>query len=121
MIESLRKHRLLYAGEVLAFLICLPAFFSTLSFNDALTPQQAIARYSKPLPPGWSAGVMNHGAYYQWWTIQERPVLFGLSALCLVAGILFLWTSLAWLWWKGRTGQTPPEEGLRKGGFREGI
>jgi hypothetical protein len=48
---------------------------------------------------------MNHGNYFQWWTIQERPVLFGLSALSLSAGVLFLWSSLAWLWWKGWKGR----------------
>jgi hypothetical protein len=107
MIESLRKHPLLCAAQAIAFLILLPAFVSTVSFTDAVTPQQAIAN-DNPLPSGWTAGVMNHGQYYQWWTIQERPILFGLSSLSLVAGVLFLLSSLAWLWWKGRTGQSFP-------------
>ncbi|MEQ8789693.1 MAG: hypothetical protein RIC55_25585 [Pirellulaceae bacterium] len=105
MLESLRQHPILCAAQVLAFLIAFPAFFSTVSFSVALTPEQAIAKFDKPLPSGWTAGVMNHGKYYQWWTIRERPVLFALSAICLAGGVLFLWSSLGWLWWKERTGQ----------------
>jgi len=100
MIEAIRKHPLLCATQAFVLLVCVPAFMSTVSFTDAVTPQEAIAKYSQPLPPGWTAGVMNHGHYYQWWTIQEQPVLFTFSAFCLVGGVLFLCGSLAWLWWK---------------------
>jgi hypothetical protein len=79
MLKSLREHPLLCVTQVLAFLIALPAFFSTMSFTSALTSEQAVAEYNKPLPSGWTAGVMNHGDYYRWWTIQERPILFGAS------------------------------------------
>jgi hypothetical protein len=97
MIDSLRKHPVLSAFQVIAFLIALPAFFSTMSFTGAVTPDQARAD-GLPLPAGWSAGVMNHGSYYHWWTIQERPFLFGISLFCLVTGLLFIWGSLFWLW-----------------------
>ena len=64
MIELLRKHPLLCVAQVLAFLIGLPAFFSTVSLSVALTPEEAIAKFDIPLPSGWSAGVMNHGRRY---------------------------------------------------------
>jgi hypothetical protein len=104
MVESIRKHRLLCAVQVFVLLICVPAFMSTVSFSDAVGPQEAVTKYRQPLPPGWTAGVMNHGQYYQWWTIREQPLLFALSASCLVGGVLFLWGSLAWLWRKGPSG-----------------
>jgi hypothetical protein len=97
MIDSLRRHPVLSAFQVIAFLIALPAFFSTVSFVAAVTPEQALAD-DHPLPAGWSAGVMNHGTYYHWWTIQERPFLFGVSAFLLVTGLLFIWGSIFWLW-----------------------
>jgi hypothetical protein len=100
MVESIRRHPLLCAIQVCVLLVCVPAFMSAVSFVDAVTPQEAIAKYSQPLPSGWTAGVINHGHYYQWWTIQERPLLFAFSAFCLVAGVLFLWGSAAWLWRK---------------------
>jgi hypothetical protein len=100
MIKSLRMRPLLCAAQVLAFIIVLPAFFSTVSFTSALTPEQAITECNKPLPSGWTAGVMNHGNYYRWWTIPERPILFGASLFLSVSGILFIWGSLYWVWRK---------------------
>jgi hypothetical protein len=97
MIDPEQKHPVLSIAQVLAFLIALPAFFSTVSFFNAVTRSQARAN-NFPLPAGWTAGVMNHGSYYQWWTIHERPVLFGVSIFCLVASMLFIWGSLFWLW-----------------------
>jgi hypothetical protein len=106
MLKSFRKHPLLCVAQVLAFLIALPAFFSTMSFTSALTPEQAIAEYNKPLPLGWTAGVMNHGDYYRWWTIQQRPILFATSISFLVLGIVFIWGSLLWVWKQGQRSQS---------------
>jgi hypothetical protein len=103
MIGSLRKHPVFSAFQVIAFLIALPAFFSTMSFVGAVTPEQARTD-NHPLPSGWSAGVMNHGSYYHWWTIQERPFLFGISIFCLVTGLLFVFGSIFWLWRLHRKG-----------------
>jgi hypothetical protein len=89
-----RKHPLLSAAQVVAFVVALPAFFSTINFIVAVTPEQA----RDALPAGWSAGVMNHGDYYHWWTIQERPYFFGASLFCLVMSLLFIWGSIFWLW-----------------------
>jgi hypothetical protein len=97
MIDSFRKHPVLSATQVFASLVALPAFFSTVSFMNAVTPEQARAD-SQPLPPGWSSGVMNHGSYYHWWTIQEKPFLFGISIFCLAVSLLFIWGSIFWLW-----------------------
>jgi hypothetical protein len=102
MLKSLREHPLLCVAQVLAFLIDLPAFFSTMSFTSALTPEQAVTEFNKPLPSGWTAGVMNHGDYYRWWTIQEKPILFGASVFFLAAGIVFIWGSLLWIWRQNR-------------------
>jgi hypothetical protein len=74
-----------------------PILFSTVSFVDAITPEQANAD-NMPLPSGWTAGVMNHGSYYKWWTIQQRPILFGVSLFILVAALLFVWISIFWIW-----------------------
>ena len=62
MIDSLRKHPVLSAVQVIAFLIALPASFSIISFVEAITPEQTRAD-GLTLPAGWSAGVMNHGSY----------------------------------------------------------
>jgi hypothetical protein len=97
IIESARKRPILSALQVLAFLIAFPAFFSMMSFIDAVTPEQAKAD-NLPLPPGWSAGVMNHGSHYRWWTIQERPVFFVLSVSFLVTSMLFIYGSVYWIW-----------------------
>jgi hypothetical protein len=102
MLKSFQKHPLLWVAQIIVFLISLPAFFSTVSFMDALTPEKAITEFNKPLPIGWSAGVMNHRDYYRWWTIQERPILFGVSVFVLAAGIIFIWGSLFWIWKQDR-------------------
>ncbi len=105
-----RKHRILKLAQFLVFLAIIPAFVATANFIAAETPEQALAKNKQPLPAGWTAGVWNHDHYFRWWTISERPILFGLSALTLVIGVLFLWSSLVWLWWKARASQPPPTE-----------
>jgi hypothetical protein len=106
MLKSLLEHPLLCVTQMLALLIALPAFFSTMSFTSALTPEQAVTEFNKPLPTGWTAGVMNHGDYYRWWTIQERPILFGISVFFLVMGMLFIYGSLFWIWKQNRKSQS---------------
>gem|GEM_PF-5494288 len=73
------------------------------SFLDAVTPEQANAN-NLPLPTGWTAGVMNHGSYYHWWTIQERPILFALSVFLLVSAMTFIYGSIYWVWRQNRSG-----------------
>jgi len=97
MLSILRRHGRLIVGMVCAMAVAYPSFFSVTSFWAALTPQEAIAKWKKPLPEGWSAGVMNHGEYSKWWTIRERPVLFAISLTGLVCSIGFLWFSMFWI------------------------
>jgi hypothetical protein len=104
MIKSFRKRPVLSIAQVLAFLIVLPAFYSTVNFESAINREQAIAE-NTPLPSGWTAGVMDHGSYYRWWTIQQRPILFGVSLFILVAGLLFIWVSIFWIWRQDRINQ----------------
>src|SRR5690606_15479764 len=89
--DKLRKHPDLAAVLLTAFAVAIPSFLSTISFIAAIDPEQARGN-GQPLPPGWSAGVMSHGSYYRWWTIGERPVLFGLSVFGLTTGMLFIWS-----------------------------
>ncbi len=103
-----REHRKLKLAQLLVFLATMAAFVATANFMAAVTPDQALAEYKQPLPAGWTAGVWNHDHYFRWWTISERPILFGLSVLTLVIGVLFLWSSLVLLWWKARASQPPP-------------
>lgn len=93
MYESVRKHAVISGLQLLASLLAMASFFSTNNFLHAVTPEQARAD-GNPLPAGWTAGVMNHGSYYHWWTIQERPILFGVSATCLTLCVLFVYGSL---------------------------
>jgi hypothetical protein len=46
MIDSLRKHPVLSVTQVIAFLLALPAFFSTVSFMDAVTNEQARRQFA---------------------------------------------------------------------------
>lgn len=99
VLDELRKHPALAAVLLVAFVVAIPSFFSTISFVAAVDPEQAIGD-GRPLPPGWSAGVMNHGTYYRWWSIGERPVAFALSVSGLVTSMLLVWSSVVRLYWR---------------------
>ena len=71
---------------LIAAVVFFASFFSLVSFLAAKSPPQA-AKTGQPLPPGWSAGVMNHGHYYKWWLIRDNPVLF----IASVVGFLAPW------------------------------
>jgi len=85
-----RKRVILSIIQIAVVLIIFPAFFAAVSFYNAYTPQEALARYGSPLPEGWPAGVNNHGSYYKWWTNEQKPVLSALSVVTVVVGVLFL-------------------------------
>jgi hypothetical protein len=104
--------RLAVVQLLVLLLVGLPALFSTMSFVAAETPEQAVA-HGTPLPEGWTAGVMNHGTWYRWWTIQENPALFGASVFLLVAGMFFLYSSLIWSWRDYRKHQLCGQPALR--------
>lgn len=81
----------------LAMLIGFPSFFSVISFLNAVTPEEA----GKHVPAHWSAGVRNHGVYYEWYTISDRPVLFVVSCIGLASSVSCLWV-LLFLEWRSR-------------------
>ena len=106
---SVRKHPWVSFGQILAGLAMFPAFISTVSFLAAVTPDQAALKSEIPIPPGWTAGVMNHGRYYQWWTISERPILFGVSLAVVVVSLLFIWSTVFWVAWQERKSPHPSQ------------
>ncbi|MFI4910047.1 MAG: hypothetical protein ACIAQZ_00120 [Sedimentisphaeraceae bacterium JB056] len=73
-------------------IVCVPiamlSFFSLISFFMAVTSQEAIQQYDKPLPEDWVAGAMNHGDYYKWWTISENMSLFILALIALLLSVV---------------------------------
>jgi len=98
IVRAWRKYPLLGLSQVLAMLIAVPAFISTVSFLKAVSPQQAMhSMYGHPMPAEWSAGVWNHDHYYRWCFIAEHPALFWISVVLLVMAILFLWASILWM------------------------
>ena len=97
LLKSVKKRPWLSLGQILAAVISFPAFFSTVSFLVAITPEEALARGGATMPTHWEAGVMNHGEYYQWYTIGNHPFFFALSLTALVCSILFIWISVIYL------------------------
>ena len=103
-IEYARSHPWRFVRDVVAFAIAVPCFFCVVSFFAALTPEEAIAKYGQPLPPGWTVGVMNHGQYYQWYLIGERPWLFAVTFAYLTSwGLIGMASGVRKLWqrWSG--------------------
>jgi hypothetical protein len=57
----------------------------------AVTPDQALNQiYSVQMPENWGAGVFSHGSYYRWFTIEQKPMLFGFSVFLLFAAWLLI-------------------------------
>jgi hypothetical protein len=94
LLKSFKKNPWISFGQILSFIIGGAAFFVTMSFQGALTNEEAMAKWGKPIPDHWEAGVMNHGEYYEWYTIENHPVLYGVSYAALIGSILFIWLSL---------------------------
>ena len=90
IIESFRKHPILSCVQALAVVVWMSGFFITNNFIVAVTPAEAVAD-GKPLPPGWSAGVMNHGEYFRWWTIRDNPLLFGAGVAIFPTVVLVMY------------------------------
>ena len=95
-LSALKRRPVVLALSIVTFLAAYPCFFSVVSFAHALSPAEALAKWRKPLPVGWTAGVMNHGEYYRWWPVSERPVLFLVSLVGLIASLVWLWGVLLW-------------------------
>ncbi len=84
----------------------MPCFYIVVNFTAAASPAEALAKYDKPLPAGWTAGVMNHGEYIRWWLIDERPLLFYSALVGLSVSVLWLWGVGFWAWKRSRN--SPP-------------
>ena len=63
--------------------------FLTWWWRDAVSPQGAVARYGKPLPAGWPAGVMNHGRY-EWWfgTTADYPIAYAVTSVAMWVAVI---------------------------------
>lgn len=72
------------------FAVFMASGFCTVSFLAAKSAADA-AKSGEPLPPGWSAGVMNHGKYYQWWLIRDRPIAFAACAAAWAGCFALAW------------------------------
>lgn len=76
-------------AQIIAVIIMFPAFFATVSFFVA-EPRDQIIKKGYSIPNGWEAGVMNHGEYYEWYSMAEHPYYFMLSIGTLIAVWFFL-------------------------------
>ena len=83
--QGAARRWLLLAGIALTTLTTMAAFFCVVSFVVAVTPAEAASKGGPSMPLEWEAGVLNHGEYYEWYTISRHPVAFGLSVAALVA------------------------------------
>jgi len=88
-----RQRPLRSALQVLAGVLHLAAGISLINFAVAYTPDEA-KLVGHTFPPDWSAGVMNHGTFYRWYTVNDAPVLFGFSVIVLILAIgsFIYWT-----------------------------
>ena len=79
VLKCIREHPRLCLVQFFALLSVFPLFICTNNFMVAVTPEQAIKRFQQPLPPGWTAGVMNGGHYIKWWTIGKTDSFWSLG------------------------------------------
>ena len=85
LIDSFKENPKMAIWALVMCFLFIPAGFSVISFVVAETPEQVNTEAGRiVMDPDWSAGVMNHGEYYEWWTISDRPVLFLASVLILI-------------------------------------
>jgi hypothetical protein len=78
---------------------CFVGFFWVMNFFVADTPSEALAKWHRALPPGWEAGVMNHGEYFRWYTVSGHPLAFAGALLWLggsIGGFGYLLKRLGW-------------------------
>ena len=85
ILKTFKKHPLLSLLQIFASFLLFFLFFCLVNFFAAVTPEEALRRGYQPIPSGWEAGVMNHGKYYEWYSIQNHPLLF---LTCLLGFII---------------------------------
>jgi hypothetical protein len=76
VLRSVRSHPVVWLLLAVAVLSTFVGFFWVMNFLVADTPAEALAKWSISLPPNWEAGVMNHGKYFEWYTISAHPFAF---------------------------------------------
>ena len=76
-------------AQIIAIIILFPAFFASVFFYVA-EPHDQIIKRGYSIPNSWEAGVMNHGEYFEWYSMAEHPYYFILSIGTLIAALLFL-------------------------------
>jgi hypothetical protein len=84
---EIRNKTLFITLYALSILVSCSSFYSVVSFSHA-EDAEAIRAKGYDVPDGWPAGVFNHGEYYGWWGIEDRPVLFALSVMGLIISIV---------------------------------
>ena len=82
---------LLYAIELLLWLLLLAGFANTASFLAA-KPIASLGLQGKSLPPSWEAAVPNHGRFLEGLLFSSHPYRFalGLALIALSAVALYL-------------------------------
>jgi len=93
-------------AQILVAILTFLAFFSWAPWLDAISRDEAIALYHRPIPAEWHAVVMGHGVLsdFRWGTIHDNPWGFALCTALFFGGWLFL---VASAWWAGRSNQRP--------------
>ena len=83
-IRNRRRYVFLWLSDKLLGIL---GFLAIVSFLFAKSSRVIGAEGGTP-PEGWPAGVYNHGHYYGWWRISDRPDLFALSVVVFRMGTL---------------------------------
>jgi len=86
--EVVRTHPWVGLWTLFVWVCAMGAFFSSMSFLSAQTPAEVNSPGQEVMPPEWPAGVNNHGTYYHWWTIGQRPGFFAVSIAVMVWGVV---------------------------------
>lgn len=101
-----------FVSLTLCIFVGLPSTAAIFRFLTA-KPAAEIRENVHDIPEEWPAAYMDHGKYKRWYTIKQRPVLFGLSIVGLVVGFVpcYLVTTYAMNDRKYKErGYRPPEE-----------
>jgi len=69
-------HPFLWLGVFASHLAIFPLGYCILNFLVAETPAEAMRLGDPPIPSTWEAGVMNHGQYIRWFSIEAHPLIF---------------------------------------------
>ncbi len=76
--------------EIFGVVLAGCGLVTTLSFVVAKTPQEAVLAGGPQMPSSWEVGVLNHGSYYEWYSISQHPFLFVLSVAGLISGFAII-------------------------------